>query len=202
MDDGRDGPVGSGGKSGDPGESTPGPGSPAAVSEPTDRRVLDPHPDHLRATLCHPIRERAGRTKLLLMEKKRGIGEGNVIAPGGKIEPGERPRECARRETREEVGVEVGAMEKAGELSFYFGEDPFTFVYVYRTREFSGDPGETAEGIPAWYDAADVPYGRMWDDDRYWLPHLIDGEPFVAEFRFDDDGDEVVDYDIRTGVEF
>lgn len=180
----------------------PDPGSAAAVREPLDRRVLEPHPDHVRATLCHPVREREGGLELLLMEKKRGVGAGNLIAPGGKVEPGERPRECARRETREEVGIEVGEMAKVGELAFYFGEDPFTFVHVYRTTDFAGAPRETEEGIPAWYDAAELPYDRMWEDDRYWLPHLVDGEPFAATFRFDADGDRLLDREIATGVEF
>ncbi len=42
--------------------------------------------------------------RLLLIVKKRGLGQGKVNAPGGRLEPGETPEQAAVRETREEVG--------------------------------------------------------------------------------------------------
>jgi 8-oxo-dGTP diphosphatase len=168
------------------------------VAEPLDRRVLDPHPEMDRATLCHPVRD----GEMLLMDKKRGVGAGNVVAPGGKIESGERPREAARREVREEVGIEVHDLGKVAELSFTFGAEPFMFVHVYLTESFSGTPTESPEGDPAWYDLEDLPYDRMWDDDRHWLPPVVAGEAVAGEFRFDADGDALLDWDLERGVEF
>ena len=40
----------------------------------------------------------------------------------------------------------------------------------------------------------------MWEDDRYWLPHLLDGETFVGEFAFDAAGDELLDHELSVGV--
>lgn len=150
------------------------------------------------ATLCHPLRE----SQLLLIRKQRGPGAGNLVAPGGKIQDGETPRECAIRETREEVGLQVRELDKRGELRFVFGEDPFMFVHVFVTRSFDGRPTESPEAIPCWYDTADLPYDEMWDDDRYWLPTLLEGDHFRGAFYFDADGEDVLDYDIQTGVEF
>jgi len=39
--------------------------------------------------------------QILLCKKKKG---GALILPGGKIEPGESPEECVKREVREELG--------------------------------------------------------------------------------------------------
>lgn len=150
------------------------------------------------ATLCHPIRE----DELLLIRKQRGPGAGNLVAPGGKLEAEETPRACAIRETREEVGLRITALEKRGELRFVFGQEPFMFVHVFLTRSFDGDPERTEEAIPQWVDTDDLPYGEMWDDDRYWLPLLLDGERFRGEFYFDEEGETVVEYDLETGVEF
>ena len=48
----------------------------------------------IEATICHIIRGR----KLLLKKATRGISVGKWNAPGGKLEPGETPEQCARRE--------------------------------------------------------------------------------------------------------
>ena len=37
-------------------------------------------------------------SRVLLIEKLRGIGMGKINGPGGKIDPGETPLECAVRE--------------------------------------------------------------------------------------------------------
>jgi 8-oxo-dGTP diphosphatase len=136
------------------------------------------------------------------MEKKRGIGAGNVVAPGGTVEPGERPREAARREVREELSVTVRDLSKVGELAFVFGREPLMFVDAYWTTAVEGTPEESAEGDPAWYDLDDLPYGRMWTDDRYWLPPVVDGDAVAGRFRFDADGDRLLSYYLRRGVEF
>jgi 8-oxo-dGTP diphosphatase len=150
------------------------------------------------ATLCHPLCE----DEMLFIRKQRGPGAGNLVAPGGKLEDGESPRECAVRETREEVGLAVRALEKRGELRFVFGDEPFMFVHVFLTQSFEGEPRESDEAVPRWIDTDDLPYEEMWDDDRYWLPLLLDGERFRGEFYFDSDGEEVLKYELETGVEF
>lgn len=150
------------------------------------------------ATLCYPIEDE----RVLLIEKKRGLGAGQYNGPGGKVEDGETVREAARREVREEVGLSVMSMEKLGELTFYFGDDPFMFVHVFRTFEFEGRARETAEADPEWFRFEDVPYDEMWDDDRLWLPLLFDGETFAGTFRFDADGEEFLDHELATDVEF
>lgn len=146
-----------------------------------------------RATLCFPI----DGDRVLLIEKKRGPGAGLYNAPGGKIEPGETPQESAIRETREETGISVHALGKCGELRFVFGDDPFSFVHVFRATGFEGPPRETDEARPEWFDRDALPYDRMWDGDRYWVPRVLDDEPFEGTVWFDDGGDEVEEYELR-----
>jgi len=35
----------------------------------------------------------------------------------------------------------------------------------------------------------------MWDDDKYWLPHVLDNRRFIGTFFFDEN-DKVVEHKI------
>ena len=152
---------------------------------------------HRLATLCFPV---VG-DEILLIYKKRGVGADLYNGPGGKVEPGESPRECAIRETREEVRATPRGVRKLGELDFMFGEEPFTYVYVFRADTLDGTPEETPEARPEWTPTDEIPYDEMWEDDRYWLPHLLDDEPFRGRFQFDDEGDQLLEWKLETGVD-
>lgn len=132
---------------------------------------------------------------ILLIEKKRGLGGGKVNAPGGKVDPGETIEQCAVRECREELGIEVSALEQLGEHRFQFTNGYSIHCWVYRTDRYEGVPVETDEAAPLWRKIADIPYERMWEDDRIWLPLLIEGRSFSASWIFDDDA--MVDYELR-----
>ncbi|MFQ3671333.1 MAG: NUDIX domain-containing protein, partial [Verrucomicrobiia bacterium] len=58
--------------------------------------------------------------RILLIEKKRGLGAGKVNAPGGRIDPGETPLQAAIRETQEEVGITPLHPTEIGRLHFHF----------------------------------------------------------------------------------
>lgn len=154
----------------------------------------------LEATLCFVVRD----GEVLLIEKRRGLGAGWYNGPGGKLEDGETPRECAIREVREEIGLEVSALEKAGELTFVLDGEDHIACHVYRTRSFEGEPIASSEARPEWFAFDDVPYDRMWEDDRLWLPGVLEGETVRGEFRFVGgeplDEAEFVDHDLEWGV--
>lgn len=157
----------------------------------------------MEATLCFVI----DGDRVLLIEKRRGLGEGLLNAPGGKVEAGERPQEAAVRETREEVGIEVLAPNHAGHLTFTLNGTVHTECHVFRTRSYEGTPRPTPEADPVWVDVESVPYDRMWDDDRYWLPPVLEGETVRGTFHFEgSDGvalDEAtfVDHELTVGVD-
>jgi 8-oxo-dGTP diphosphatase/2-hydroxy-dATP diphosphatase len=58
--------------------------------------------------------------KVLLGKKKRGFGTGRWNGFGGKVEEGETIEESAKRETREEAGIDVSDLEKVGIIEFEF----------------------------------------------------------------------------------
>ncbi len=125
--------------------------------------------------------------QLLLILKKRGLGHGKFNAPGGRLEPGETPAQAAVRETQEEVGLTPSALRPAGRLDFMFTDGYALRCHVFTAGAFSGDLTETDEAAPFWCDESDIPYGRMWADDRLWLPLLLAGRTFEAQFIFADE---------------
>jgi 8-oxo-dGTP diphosphatase len=123
--------------------------------------------------------------QVLLIRKKRGHGAGKINGPGGKLDPGETPLAGALRETLEEVGVRVLDAELRGRFSFVDLSAPQWFGYVFVATQFSGSPHPTDEADPAWYALDALPFDQMWEDDRFWLPRVLNGESLEGEFLFD-----------------
>jgi 8-oxo-dGTP diphosphatase len=123
--------------------------------------------------------------KVLLIEKKRGIGAGKVNGPGGKIDPGESPEQCAVRETMEELEVRALDPRKRGELCFAMSDMPDIHCHVFVSESHSGTATETEEAVPLWTPLNAIPYHRMWADDIYWLPQMLKGHSFRGRFVFE-----------------
>ena len=122
------------------------------------------------ATLIFVVRD----GQILLIRKKRGLGAGKINGPGGRLEPDEAPAAGAARELREELGVGVADSVKLGEHRFQFVDGYSIHVHVYRATGLRGTPIETDEAVPMWVDIRAIPYDEMWEDDRLWLPLLLD----------------------------
>ena len=127
------------------------------------------------------------RGQLLLIHKKRGLGRGKINAPGGRLEAGETPGQAAVRETQEEVGLTPHNLLPAGQLDFAFTDGYSLRCHVFTAGAHEGIPIETDEALPFWCDENDIPYDRMWSDDRLWVPLMLQGKPFSAQFIFDGD---------------
>lgn len=140
------------------------------------------------ATLLFVVRD--GR--VLLIRKKRGLGAGKVNAPGGRLEPGESPLECAVREVQEELGVTPLAPTHHGELRFHFVDGYKLHAHVFRAEDCDGLARETDEAAPLWTALDAIPYDEMWADDALWVPVLLAGGRFQGRFVFD--GDAMLDH--------
>ncbi|HNX36290.1 MAG TPA: 8-oxo-dGTP diphosphatase [Kiritimatiellia bacterium] len=125
--------------------------------------------------------------QVLLIVKKRGLGHGKINAPGGRLEPGETLEQAAVRETQEEVGLTPFNPRGAGRLDFAFTDGYSLRCHVFTADAYAGILTETDEADPFWCDEADIPYERMWADDRLWIPLMLEGRRFDAQFVFDGD---------------
>jgi 8-oxo-dGTP diphosphatase len=153
--------------------------------------------------LCFLVRRtRTRQAQVLLGRKLRGLGAGNLVGLGGKVEEGEEPRSAAAREAEEEAGVVVATadLEQRAFITFVFPARPSwdQQATVFVTERWRGDPVATAEIVPRWYDVAAVPFDEMWADARHWLPRVLAGEQVRAHFVFRDDLTTLTSCDVRT----
>ncbi len=128
-------------------------------------------------------------SSICLAMKKRGFGVNRWNGAGGKVEQGESVEEAAKREVREEIGVEIESLYKVAELSFFFPHNPAwdQLGNVYFCEEWIGEPKESEEMRPAWFPVDAIPYKEMWPDDIFWLPRALDGNKIEASFTFGED---------------
>jgi 8-oxo-dGTP diphosphatase len=135
----------------------------------------------IEATLMFVVKD----GQILLIEKKRGHGQGKVNGPGGKMDLGERPLDGAVRETEEELCISVKDARKVAELWFRMSDYPSLRCHVFLASEFVGEPTETPEAAPFWAPLDRIPYDRMWEDDRHWLPQVLAGQTLIGKFSFE-----------------
>lgn len=127
--------------------------------------------------------------QILLAMKKRGFGVGRYNGVGGKLEANETIEEAAIRECQEEIGVTPISPRRVGHLTFRNQEvkDQEMTVHVLLASDWEGAPIESEEMAPEWFYMDMIPYDKMWEDDAYWLPLVLEGSTVRGEFTFDKD---------------
>lgn len=137
--------------------------------------------------------------KILLGMKKRGFGVGKWNGFGGKVAEGESIVESVCRELEEESSLIAESLEQVGLFEFRFDDEPLIHeVHVFRVHEFSGEPAETEEMLPQWFDLEEIPYESMWPDDIHWLPRVLTGEKLQGNFHFRND--QISDFNLENAT--
>lgn len=138
------------------------------------------------------------KDSVVLGLKKRGFGMGKWNGFGGKVQGSETLEDAAKRELFEESGLEAHNLQKMGVLHFTWKgkEKDVLEVNVFLAIDFSGQPKETEEMKPEWFLIKDIPYEKMWADDKYWLPLLLEHKKFQGKFIFDQHN-AILDYQLH-----
>lgn len=142
-------------------------------------------------TLCFRLRG----DEVLLAMKKRGFGAGKWNGPGGKLEPGETPRQAMVREARQEVniGLHEENLQQVAIVDFFFVDDHVFECHVFVCKEWDGEPSESEEMCPEWFPKNMLPFSDMWVADQKWIPEILMGRTIRARIQFDKTGDKLQD---------
>jgi len=147
--------------------------------------------------LCHIRR----KNKVLLQFKSKGLwGEGRWNGPGGKIKKDEDPKKAAVREVFEETGLKIKNLKSHGEITYIYGKRNPTIwiVSLFSTSSFSGKPHKNhREGELRWFPQDKIPYEKMWGDDIYWWPLMLEGKKFQGKFWFNKKGDKLLAHEVK-----
>ena len=142
-----------------------------------------------KTTLCYI--EYNGRYLMLYRNRKPDDpNEGKWLGIGGKIEAGETPDECNRREVLEETGLEIINAQFHGVIEFRADEYEDEDMYLYSSSDFepadeeaarvfaeTGDymPPACSEGELSWIPSGKLMELPMWQGDREFLKELLGG---------------------------
>ncbi|PKM98244.1 MAG: 8-oxo-dGTP diphosphatase MutT [Elusimicrobia bacterium HGW-Elusimicrobia-3] len=99
------------------------------------------------------VMEKGGR--ILLARRKNGALAGKWEFPGGKLEPGETPEACLRRELMEEFGVEAEIGAFVCSSKFEYKHLPIELL-VYRARHLAGEFKLTDHSAIEWVKPGDL----------------------------------------------
>jgi 8-oxo-dGTP diphosphatase len=123
------------------------------------------------------------RRRVLLIHRNarkddQHLGKYNGL--GGKLDRDEDVIAGARREIREEAGIECTELSLRGTISWpgfgKHGEDWLGFVFL--VTAFEGTPLEAnPEGALEWVDVDKILDLPLWDGDRHFLPLVFDADP-------------------------
>lgn len=99
-----------------------------------------PPPPRVAAGLVVP--DDVGRILLVQRGPGSATGAGQWAVPGGKLDPGERLAQCAKRETKEEVDIDVAEVERLATITedLQWGDHLHFVNHYHLAISWTGEP--------------------------------------------------------------
>jgi 8-oxo-dGTP diphosphatase len=133
-------------------------------------RRPSPHFVYVLALLFTPDR----RSVVLIKKTRPAWQAGRVNALGGKVGSGEAPGQAARRETREEAGIDVERWEE-----FLVWEDPVYRMHAMRAFDSRAERARTSEDQEVFLAPVDQLPDGLIDNLRWLIPLALDTDVAV-----------------------
>ena len=147
-------------------------------------------------TLCY-IEKDGAYLMLHRIKKKNDINHDKWVGIGGKLEEGESPFDCVRREVSEEVGLTLCSVEYRGVITFVSDIYGTEYMHLFHSFDFSGEMKEICdEGVPKWVKITDIEKLPIWEGDKIFLKLLAENAPFFS-LKLEYVGDRLVSHTLE-----
>lgn len=146
-----------------------------------------------QCTLCYL--EKDEQFLMLYRNKKENDpNEGKWIGVGGKLESGETPEMCVRREVLEETGLVLQEFTYHGVVHFCSDVWEDEEMYLFSSKDFLGEVNfDCKEGTLKWIPKSEIMDLQLWDGDRIFLKYLLEGKQDIdLTLRYQ--GDKLVEF--------
>ena len=148
------------------------------------------------ATLCY-VKDTSNKKTLMLhrIKKENDMHKDKWNGLGGKLEIGESPEECVRREIFEESGLVLKSVNLKGFITFpaFDGFEDW-YVFVFTSTEYSGNMIVSDEGTLEWIDDDKLLELNLWEGDKHFIKWLDEDKLFSAKFTYNKGA--LTDYDV------
>jgi len=140
----------------------------------------------ITGSLCYLVRD--GR--VLLIQRRNPPHIGLWSPPGGKMNPGETPQDCVRREFREETGLTLRDPElRAVTTVLHTGMAIHWLLFIYLAADCSGGLLPSDEGDIRWIGLDDLDQYARPAADVAMFAHVLRGGA-IREMQFSYDAAE------------
>lgn len=144
-------------------------------------------------TVCY-IEKDGSYLMLHRIKKEKDENRDKWIGIGGKLEAGESPFDCVRREVAEEVGLELDDLRYAGIITFVSDIYGTEYMHLFHSKSFSGDvKADCPEGVPSWIKKEDLMRIPMWEGDKIFL-ELLETERRFFSLKLVYEGDKLISH--------
>ena len=131
-------------------------------------------------TLCY-IEKEEKYLMLHRVKKKNDMNHDKWIGIGGKLEEGESPFDCARREILEETGLKANKLSYRGIVTFVSDEYGTEYMHLFHTVDFEGEiKADCDEGNLEWIEKKKLLSLPIWEGDKIFLSLLDETVPFFS----------------------
>lgn len=142
-------------------------------------------------TLCY-IENNGSYLMMLRNKKKNDPNQNKWIGIGGKIQDGETPGDCIKREIAEETGLCIENAVYRGKVYFLSDtwDDELMHLFTATTDILNVTP--CAEGTLKWIKKEEILTLNLWEGDKIFLKHLLNDNKKIFNITLTYRGDSLI----------